>query len=85
MGMSRVLLGLALLTSLLAAAVMSHEGACLRDGSHKATPSPEPHLKQCLLYRENSCCSETGVQDLSGPVSGVDNSLWDKCGLLSPL
>lgn len=55
MGVSRVLLGLAHLTSLLAAAVMSHEGACLRDGRHKATPSPEPHLKQCSLYMESVC------------------------------
>ncbi|XP_059418593.1 riboflavin-binding protein-like [Carassius carassius] len=81
MGVSKVLLGLAHLTSLLAAAVMSHEGACLRDGRLKATPSPEPHLQQCSLYRENSCCSEKDVQDLSG----VDNSHWDKCGVLSPL
>ncbi|XP_048056156.1 retbindin [Chanodichthys erythropterus] len=81
MGVSRVLLGLAYLI-LLAAAVMSHEGACLQDGRHKATASPEPRLKECSLYMENSCCSETDVQDLS---SSVDNSLWDKCGLLSPL
>ncbi|XP_026096145.1 riboflavin-binding protein-like [Carassius auratus] len=81
MGVSKVLLGLAHLSSLLAAAVMSHEGACLRDGRLKATPSPEPHLQQCSLYRENSCCSEKDVQDLSG----VDDSHWDKCGVLSPL
>ncbi|KAK7167039.1 hypothetical protein R3I94_001443 [Phoxinus phoxinus] len=81
MGVSRVLLGLACLV-LLAAAVMSHEGACLQDGKHKATPSPEPRLKDCSLYTENSCCYETDVQDLSG---SVDNSLWDKCGHLSPL
>ncbi len=55
MGVSKVLLGLAHLTSLLAAAVMSHEGACLRDGRHKATPSPERHLKQCSLYMESVC------------------------------
>jgi len=52
MGVSRVLLGLACLV-LLAAAVMSHEGACLQDGRHKATPSPEPHLKDCSLYSES--------------------------------
>ncbi|XP_051994575.1 riboflavin-binding protein-like [Xyrauchen texanus] len=85
MGTSTVLFGLAHFTSLLAAAVMSHEGACLQDGRHKATPSPEPYLKECSLYSENSCCSEFDILDLSGFVSGVENSFWDECGLLSPL
>ncbi|XP_009297376.1 retbindin isoform X1 [Danio rerio] len=85
MGVSRVLLGLAHLTSLFAAVVMSHEGACLRDGRHKATPSPERHLQECSLYTENSCCSETDIQDLSVSVSTVENTHWDKCGVLSPL
>ncbi|XP_051988947.1 riboflavin-binding protein-like [Xyrauchen texanus] len=85
MRVSTVLFGLAHITSLLAAAVISHEGACLQGVKHKATPSPEPYLKECSLYRENSCCSELDIQDLSGSVSGVDNSFWDKCGLLSPI
>ncbi|XP_051569455.1 riboflavin-binding protein-like isoform X3 [Myxocyprinus asiaticus] len=85
MRVSTVLFGLAHFTSLLAAAVMSHEGACLQGGKHKATPSPEPYLKECSLYSENSCCSELDIQDLSGSVSGVENSFWDKCGLLSPI
>lgn len=37
---------------------------------------------ECLYLCPDSCCSETDVQDLSG---SVDNSLWDKCGRLSPL
>ncbi|KAA0706283.1 Riboflavin-binding protein [Triplophysa tibetana] len=81
MGVSIALLGLAHLASLLAASVMSHEGACLEDGHHKATPGPEPHLQECSLYRDNSCCSQSHVQDLSG---SVEKSVWDKCGLLSP-
>lgn len=36
---------------------------------------------ECLCLCPDSCCSETDVQDLSR----VDNSVWDKCGLLSPL
>ncbi|XP_055051025.2 retbindin isoform X2 [Misgurnus anguillicaudatus] len=82
MGVSTMLLYFAHLASLLAASVMSHEGACLQDGQHKATPSPESHLKECSLYRENSCCTQSHIQDLSG--SRVDSG-WDKCGHLSPL
>lgn len=55
MGVSIVLLGLAHLASLLAASGMSHEGACLEDGHHKATPGPEPHLQECSLYRHSVC------------------------------
>lgn len=40
---------------------------------------------ECLCLCPDSCCSEKDVQDLSGSVSGVDNSHWDKCGVLSPL
>lgn len=62
MGVSRVLLGLAYLI-LLAAAVMSHEGACLQDGRHKATASPEPRLKECSLYMESVCTSYKHTAD----------------------
>lgn len=31
----------------------SSEGACLQDGKHKATPSPEPHLMECTLYADS--------------------------------
>lgn len=29
------------------------EGVCLQDGKHKATPSPEPHLRECALYSDS--------------------------------
>lgn len=29
------------------------EGVCLKDGKHKATPSPEPHLRGCELYADS--------------------------------
>lgn len=31
----------------------SAEGACLQDGKHKATPSPEPYLTECGLYADS--------------------------------
>ncbi|KAJ7992735.1 hypothetical protein DPEC_G00281750 [Dallia pectoralis] len=71
----------------LVAALIGHilclEGACLQDGRQKATPSPEPHLKECTIYAENACCSENDIQDLS-PTASERNSPWDKCGKLSP-
>lgn len=32
------------------------EGACLQDGKHKATPSPEAHLTECGMYAESEYC-----------------------------
>lgn len=29
------------------------EGVCLQDEKHKATPSPEPHLRECALYADS--------------------------------
>ncbi|XP_066514896.1 retbindin [Hoplias malabaricus] len=68
-----------------ATAVWCQEEACLQDGRHKATPSPEPYLKECSMYMENACCSEQDVDDLSSPPAGVDSPPWDRCGTLSPV
>ncbi|XP_068606481.1 retbindin [Brachionichthys hirsutus] len=60
------------------------EGVCLQDGQHKATPSPESHLRECVLYAENSCCTEDDVQDVSHVPAAINkNEPWDKCGPLS--
>ncbi|XP_029913457.1 retbindin [Myripristis murdjan] len=79
---------LLLVCAYLAAALIGRicsEGVCLQDGQHKATPSPEPHLKECTLYADNSCCTEEDIQDISHvPSAGNLNSPWDKCGTLSP-
>ncbi|KAJ8363381.1 hypothetical protein SKAU_G00122120 [Synaphobranchus kaupii] len=56
------------------------QGACMQDGKHKAKPGPEPHLKECMLYTENACCSEIA----SSRVSRVDGIIWGRCGALSP-
>uniref|UniRef100_A0A8C8DJA1 Retbindin n=1 Tax=Oryzias sinensis TaxID=183150 RepID=A0A8C8DJA1_9TELE len=62
----------------------SAEGACLQDGKHKATPSPEPYLTECGLYADNSCCTSEDIQDLSHvPSVSNKNEPWDKCGPLS--
>ncbi|KAM7372421.1 hypothetical protein PAMP_009588 [Pampus punctatissimus] len=62
------------------------EGVCLQDSKHKATPSPEPHLRECALYADNSCCTEEDVQDISHVPSAINkNEPWDKCGPLSPV
>lgn len=59
---------------------------CLRDGKHKATPSPEPHLRECALYADNSCCTEEDIEDISHVPSVINkNEPWDKCGPLSPV
>ncbi|KAI1886781.1 hypothetical protein AGOR_G00199350 [Albula goreensis] len=61
------------------------EGACIQDGKHKATPGPEPHLKECKLYSDNACCSENYIQEIAvSPVSRLDDIFWDRCGALSP-
>ncbi|KAM4634769.1 retbindin [Polymixia lowei] len=61
------------------------EGVCLQDGKHKAAPSPEPHLKECTLYADNSCCTEDDILDISHvPSASNKNAPWDKCGTLSP-
>lgn len=47
---------LLLVCAYLAAALIGgarSEGMCLQDGKHKATPSPEPHLKDCALYADS--------------------------------
>ncbi|XP_049602071.1 retbindin [Syngnathus scovelli] len=65
---------------------ISSEGTCLQDGKHKATPSPEPHLKDCTLYADNSCCTQEDIQDFShSPSASNQNEPWDKCGPLSPV
>ncbi|KAK7940231.1 hypothetical protein WMY93_003557 [Mugilogobius chulae] len=61
------------------------DGVCLQDGKHKAVPSPEPHLQECSLYADNSCCTEEHIQDISHvPTASNKNEPWDKCGPLSP-
>lgn len=50
---SRTLL---LVWAFLAAALIGgarSEGVCLQDGKHKATPGPEPHLRECSLYADS--------------------------------
>lgn len=60
------------------------EGVCLQDGKHKTTPGPEPHLSECGLYADNSCCTEEHIQDVSYvPSASSKNEPWDKCGPLS--
>uniref|UniRef100_A0A8C6UF71 Zgc:109949 n=1 Tax=Neogobius melanostomus TaxID=47308 RepID=A0A8C6UF71_9GOBI len=55
------------------------------NGRHKATPSPEPHLQECSLYADNSCCTEEHIQDISHvPSASNKNEPWDRCGPLSP-
>lgn len=47
---------LLLVCAYLAAALIGgtrSEGVCLQDGKHKATPSPEPHLRECGLYADS--------------------------------
>uniref|UniRef100_A0A672GWR8 Zgc:109949 n=1 Tax=Salarias fasciatus TaxID=181472 RepID=A0A672GWR8_SALFA len=60
------------------------QGVCLQDGKHKAAPGPEPHLSECGMYADNSCCSEEHIQDVSYlPSASSKNEPWDKCGPLS--
>eukprot|EP00063_Salmo_salar_P084239 XP_014059074.1 PREDICTED: riboflavin-binding protein-like [Salmo salar] len=73
----------AYLAATLIGRILCLEGACLQDGRKKATPSQEPHLKECTIYAENACCSEDDIQDLH-PMTSEKNSPWDKCGKLSP-
>ncbi|XP_047428543.1 retbindin [Mugil cephalus] len=74
----------AFMTSMLIGGTFS-EGVCLQDGKHKATPTPEPHLRECSLYADNSCCTEEDIQDISHiPSANNQNEPWDKCGPLSP-
>ena len=47
---------LLLVCTYLAAALIGgthSEGVCLQDGKHKATPGPEPHLRECALYADS--------------------------------
>uniref|UniRef100_A0A4W4E4W0 Folate receptor-like domain-containing protein n=1 Tax=Electrophorus electricus TaxID=8005 RepID=A0A4W4E4W0_ELEEL len=67
----------------LATLVCCQEGACLQDGRHKATPGPEPYLRECSLYMENACCSEQDIEDLTAPPAGSIATPWDRCGSLS--
>lgn len=60
------------------------DGVCLQDGRHKTTPSPEPHLQECALYADNSCCKEEHIEDISYvPSASNKNEPWDRCGPLS--
>ncbi|XP_028311362.1 retbindin [Gouania willdenowi] len=60
------------------------EGLCLQDNKHKATPGPEPHLSECGLYADNSCCKQEHIQELSYIPSAEHRSdSWDKCGSLT--
>ncbi|XP_077356616.1 retbindin [Festucalex cinctus] len=64
---------------------ISSEGVCLQDGKHKVEPSPEPHLRRCTLYADNSCCTQEDIRDISHfPSASNQNEPWDKCGPLSP-
>ncbi|XP_076866369.1 retbindin [Brachyhypopomus gauderio] len=84
MGVPRALVGVAWVASCLLKLVCCQEGACLQDGRHKATPSPEPYLTECSLYMENACCSEQDIEDLTAPpAGGPDIAPWDRCGALS--
>nr|XP_020516773.1 riboflavin-binding protein-like [Labrus bergylta] len=78
---------LLLICTYLAAELMGgarSEGVCLQDGKHKATPGPEPHLRECGLYADNSCCTDENIQDISHvPADTNKNEPWDKCGSLS--
>ncbi|XP_030646460.1 retbindin [Chanos chanos] len=85
MGGPKELAVFACFASTLFASVRCQEGTCLQDGRHKATPSPEPYLKECSLYMENACCSEADVLDLAASAPLVENMPWDKCGALSPV
>ncbi|XP_057673712.1 retbindin [Corythoichthys intestinalis] len=61
------------------------EGVCLQDGKHKTMPSPEPYLRECTLYADNSCCTQEDIQDIfHSPSASNRNEPWDKCGPLSP-
>lgn len=62
-----LLLACAYVSALLIGGIHS-EGVCLQDGKHKATPSPEPHLRECALYADSewavsvlNCCTFNGV------------------------
>ncbi|XP_061080913.1 riboflavin-binding protein-like isoform X2 [Conger conger] len=60
------------------------EGACPQDGWHKPEPGPQPDLKDCMLYEQNSCCSQEHIEDiLNSPTTVMANESWDACGSLS--
>ncbi|XP_028843509.1 retbindin [Denticeps clupeoides] len=84
MGVSANMLILAWLSASLLSWAWSEGGACLQDGRHKATPGPEPALRECSLYTDNACCSEDHIQDLVDPPASSENVPWDKCGSLTP-
>ncbi|XP_023647531.1 retbindin [Paramormyrops kingsleyae] len=77
-------LAVAYLLTLLIGWSQCQDGACLQDGKHKATPSPEPYLRDCTLYAENACCSENDIQ-VPTASSGrlVQDLFWDGCGPVS--
>ncbi|XP_076122995.1 retbindin [Alosa pseudoharengus] len=85
MGVATNTLILACFMIALIARAWCQEGACLPDGRHKKTPSPEPHLKECSLYTENACCTEDDIHDLMAPPASSEKAHWDKCGALSPI
>ncbi|XP_029102739.1 riboflavin-binding protein-like [Scleropages formosus] len=81
----QIILAAAYCFSLLIGWSRCQEGACLQDGKHKATPSPEPFLNQCALYAENACCSQNDIPELAAsPGLKVEEIFWDTCGPLSP-
>ncbi|XP_035253527.1 riboflavin-binding protein-like [Anguilla anguilla] len=82
---SMPLMVVAYVSAVLIGCAWSWEGACLQDGWHKPKPGPEPNLRDCALYRENSCCSQEHIEDISGyPAAMMGNESWDWCGSLSP-
>ncbi|KAM9434122.1 LOW QUALITY PROTEIN: retbindin [Clarias gariepinus] len=66
----------------LVAFVWCRKEVCLQDGLHKSKPGPEPSLKECSLYKMNSCCSEQDIANLTASTKGL---LWDRCGSPSPV
>ncbi|XP_075037684.1 riboflavin-binding protein-like [Mixophyes fleayi] len=78
--MRRLLIVLAL--AVLAAG--SDQLSCLHGNHHKAAPSPEPEVEECLLYSASSCCYANFTEKLSrSPTIEVDNYYWNRCGNLS--
>ncbi|XP_053326334.1 riboflavin-binding protein-like [Spea bombifrons] len=63
---------------------VSCQQSCLQRKDHKASPSPESGLHECLQYSESSCCYANLTEKLAHfPVVEGDDYYWDKCGNLS--
>ncbi|XP_072925237.1 riboflavin-binding protein-like [Hemitrygon akajei] len=65
---------------LLCGTVRQLEATCLATGSHKASPSPEPDLRDCPLYSKNACCSADTYDKMS---TSPETASWNRCGPLS--